>query len=351
METKAVTMENPFSLSFGREPALFLGRDAEYQEIVEAFSSTIPVSQTFMITGVRGSGKTALLSRLHHHFGALSNWMVLNLNPERNLLFQARTLLAQELKMSEVSGFEISTPVGGVGLTGKDRPEDEEILVRNLLRRAADKSRKVLFCIDEVTNNKTVKEFSAAFQIMIREELPVYMLMTGLYDNIENLQNEKSLTFLYRAPKLRLEPLSIAAVSFEYQKVFGTANSAAKRLAELTCGYPYAFQLLGYLYWKSLNGGQENYMEEYKVKLAENSYEKIWSECSRNDKSILRAMADSDEVEVKVQDIRDSLKMTSNTFTTYRVRLMRKGLIKATSHGYIAFALPMFSEFVTAFAE
>ena len=45
--------------------------------------------------------------------------------------------------------------------------------------------------------------------------------MAGLYDNISNLQNEKSLTFLYRAPKIFLEPLSIPAMTTSYRTVFG----------------------------------------------------------------------------------------------------------------------------------
>ena len=42
---------------------------------------------------------------------------------------------------------------------------------------------------------------------------PVFLLITGLFENINLLQNEKSLTFLYRAPKVPMDPLDKMAVS------------------------------------------------------------------------------------------------------------------------------------------
>ena len=46
------------------------------------------------------------------------------------------------------------------------------------------------------------------FSDLYYTELPCVLVMAGLFDNISNLQNEKSLTFLYRAPKkFFLEPL------------------------------------------------------------------------------------------------------------------------------------------------
>ena len=65
-----------------------------------------------------------------------------------------------------------------------------------------------------------MKVFANAFQIFVRQDLPVYLIMTGLYENIYELQNQKSLTFLYRAPKIQLQPLNIGTMTENYQKVF-----------------------------------------------------------------------------------------------------------------------------------
>lgn len=58
-----------------------------------------------------------------------------------------------------------------------------------------------------------MQAFASAFQIFIRQDLPLYLLMTGLYENINNLQNEDNTTFLYRAPKVELKSLNITTIS------------------------------------------------------------------------------------------------------------------------------------------
>lgn len=48
-------MNNPFVLSFGREPINFIPRINFVQEVEENFYSETRPKQVFMITGVRGS--------------------------------------------------------------------------------------------------------------------------------------------------------------------------------------------------------------------------------------------------------------------------------------------------------
>ena len=55
-------MSNPFSLSFGKIPPENIERPAQTQEIVDAFTSEPINQQIAMITGVRGSGKTVLMT-------------------------------------------------------------------------------------------------------------------------------------------------------------------------------------------------------------------------------------------------------------------------------------------------
>ena len=57
------------------------------------------------------------------------------------------------------------------------------------------KNKKVMLCIDDVSNNQNVKIFIQQFQILHRKEIPIFLLITGLYENVRSLQNEKLLTF------------------------------------------------------------------------------------------------------------------------------------------------------------
>ena len=47
-----------------------------------------------------------------------------------------------------------------------------------------------------------------------------------------------------------------------------------------------------------------------------------------------------------VEEIRNALDMTSNTFTTYRARLIDAGIVDGKQYGYLSFRLPMFEKFV-----
>ncbi|SEP75883.1 hypothetical protein SAMN02910369_00560 [Lachnospiraceae bacterium NE2001] len=57
-------MSNPFTLSFGKEPTEFISRLTQTNEIIDDFNSEDPVSQVYMIIGVRGSGKTVILTKI-----------------------------------------------------------------------------------------------------------------------------------------------------------------------------------------------------------------------------------------------------------------------------------------------
>ena len=101
--------------------------------------------------------------------------------------------------------------------------------------------------------------------------------MTGLYDEIYNLQNDKQLTFLYRAPKIILKPLDYQLMVDAYKKVLSIPLSLASKMANLTMGYSFAFQMLGYLYWdNNCEKEIDKILPEYDYALREYSYDKIW---------------------------------------------------------------------------
>ena len=57
-------MSNPFSLSFGIRPTELVERPIQTAEILEAFTAEQVSQRTYMITGIRGSGKTVLMTEI-----------------------------------------------------------------------------------------------------------------------------------------------------------------------------------------------------------------------------------------------------------------------------------------------
>ena len=79
-------MSNPFALVFGKSPLESIDRPTHIFEIMDAFTSENINQQMFVITGVKGAGKTVLMSEIAHKLGENTNWIVLELNPATDLL-------------------------------------------------------------------------------------------------------------------------------------------------------------------------------------------------------------------------------------------------------------------------
>ena len=339
--------QNPYSLTFGKVPPKVVNRTLQENEIYEAFTSPIPPQMIYMITGVRGSGKTVMLTDISKHFCELPDWIVLELNPESDLLSQMVAKLYETKGLSEIfrkAKLNLSLFGISVELDNKTVPiASVSVALERMLEQVKKKGKKVLVTIDEVTSNEHVRLFASEYQILIRQDLPLFALMAGLYENIDTLQNEKTLTFLYRASKIRLAPLNLAAIAGHYQKTFGLSDTDARDMAKLTKGYPFAFQVLGYYTFK--NGGDyKSSLISFRQHLDEYVYDKIWSELSLKDRKVLYVTSETKDG--KISKIRETLEMESNEFSPYRERLIKKGLLNGDERGYVRFVLPMFEEYV-----
>ena len=62
-------------------------------------------------------------------------------------------------------------------------------------------------------------DFVQEFQILIREELPIYLIVAGLYEDIESIENTDGLTFFLRATKYEMTPLNHTSIRDDYQKI------------------------------------------------------------------------------------------------------------------------------------
>ena len=341
-------MSNPFTLSFGKKPVQFISRITQTNEIVENFGAEVPSNQIYMLTGVRGSGKTVMMTTVSNIMQEEGDWIVIELNPVRDLL---QSLAAKLYGIPELHALFLKAKLDfsafglRVSVENAAPVTDIENAVGLMLQELKRAGKRLLITIDEVSNSEKIRVFASSFQIFLRQDYPVFLLMTGLYDNLYDLQNDKSLTFLYRAPKIILDPLNYTAVKKHYMDIFQLSEQDAEHMAVLTKGYPFAFQVLGYLYWENRDRMTiDEVLPEYDQYLEEYVYSKIWSEMSELDQKIVYEMSVTGAT--KIQDIRKQLGMKSELFSVYRDRLKRKGVVDAKQYGYLTLALPRFEEFV-----
>lgn len=276
------------------------------------------------------------------------NWIVIELNPLRDML---QSLAAKLYSIPQLHDLFLKAKLDfsafglGVSIENASPVTDIEDVLSHMLEHINRCGKRLLITVDEAVNSDNIKIFASSFQIFVRDNLPIYLLMTGLYENIYELQNDKSLTFLYRAPKITLEPLNYTAIRKNYMDIFNISADDAEKMTILTKGYPFAFQVLGYLYWEYRNDKSiDDILPEYDQYLQEYVYEKIWSELSSHDRDVLTVISSCDSDRVK--DIREKLGMNSQQFSVYRDRLKRKGVINTQEYGRISVALPRFAEFV-----
>lgn len=338
-------MANPFSLSFGKCPINTVERIAQTNEILDAFTSDPINQQMFAITGVRGAGKTVLMSEISNILRNKEDWIVVDLNSSADLLF---TLLAKlysnSVCASIIKAAKINLTFFGFGLEidGTIPVTDAETAIIKILNHLKKHNKRLLITIDEVANTESMRYFAGSFQIFIRQNLPVFLLITGLYENIDSLQNEDNLTFLYRAPKIFLNPLNTQAMAEKYKSILNVSFEDAYTMATLTSGYPFAFQMLGFLTWEN-SGNYKEVLEEYEYNLNDCIYDKIWSELSEDDRSFLVEVVNSKNGDI--QKIKKALETESAEFISQKKKLIRKGILIEEDKKYLLFALPLFGKY------
>ena len=315
---------NPFTLQFGIEPNQFINRLSPTEKILDTFRAELPATRLFLISGIRGSGKTVLLQTISEELGKSNEWVTVDVSPDMDIL---KAIAAKLYSRPEL----------------KKKP----FALERMLDELARKGFRLLITLDAVVSNNHFKEFAGTFQTLLRKKLPVFLLMTGRYENIRQLQNEKTLTFLYRAPMEILSPLNQNAIRRSYAATFQMSSEEAAKLAALTKGYAYAYQVLGYLYWKyNVEEGRsftpEQLLPDYDAYLEEYSYEKIWFELPATEKQIIAYLILSGKL--SVSELREKTSLKTYEFSVYRDRLKKKGIVDVSEYGFLSLNLPRFEE-------
>lgn len=187
-------------------------------------------------------------------------------------------------------------------------------------------------------------EFVRAYQGFLIDHFDAKLLMTGLSKNISKLENDSSLTFLLRAPKLRLSALSLPAIAFSCQETFNITDKESYALAKATKVYAFAFQALGDILFRQNKKSLDTFvLKEYDTKLSDWNYEIIYSELTETERKIVSCIANGADSNQKLMKELNSSKCG---LAIYKKKLIDEGLLISLARGKIEFALPRFAEFV-----
>lgn len=342
---------NPFNPTFGDISELFLQAENNPQDVANLIREN-KFSRSFFITGVRGSGKTVYMTKVTSLITQDKNFIHIDLLNKDGILesfvnklyYASKSFLEQALSSIE------TISMGGLSLKFS-QTDNLEILLDEIMEDLSSKGKKILITIDEVDDSKPIQEFTQIFATLKRKNYSIFCLMTGLPELVLNIQNNKKLTFLLRSEKIIMTPLNNTAMVQTYQKVFDCPIEIAIKMAHLTAGYSYAFQLLGYLAFEqspSLNTDSiESVRKIYKFSLFDNAYQKIFEGLSELDKQYLIAIQGNK----KLKEVCKIMGKDKVFVSQYRRRAIERKLIKPARYGIVEYTLPLFFEYIDAIQD
>ena len=352
---------NPFAPTFGRTPPVIAGRDDILNTIAEALATgTNHPDYTSIFFGVRGAGKTVLLNAVED-IAREQGWLTISEDAsraglvsriERAALLHLRTLAGSPKR--RVRGVQAA----GLGLELEDAPSlGESEGLREVLTRLGDllaeRGTGLMITIDELlsADRAEIREFGTVMQhVCRREELPVAFAGAALPPFEEYIETEDQSAFLHRCSRHNVEQLSGAATRLAIaapiaQRGRTIDDDALDSACLATSGYAFMVQLVGFYSWAAAPAVSERitlrHVEsgsaEASQRVSRLVLAPVWRDLSPVDRRFLRAMA-VDDADSGLADVAKRLDVDINYAGVYRQRLVRAGMIVATTRGRVDLA-------------
>lgn len=343
-----------------------------------------------IITGLRGVGKTVLLGQFRTKALA-RDWVVVELevckNDEiefrRDMGTRLRTALFQlspKAKWTDrfqhaaavLKSFTVSVDAAGTWSAGLDVAAAEGFadhanlaldLTDVLLavgEAAAERKRGVVLLFDEVQflSKQQLEAVIEALHKMVQRKLPITMVGAGLPQIAELAGDAKS----YAERLFKFPAIGVLSPEYAREALARPAldegvdytPDALDVAVEITGGYPYFLQELGYAVWTVAEGPtiiREDVITSvpgYEAKLDESFFRVRLDRATELQRAYLRAMAqlgpDPQKASV-VAEVMGSERSSENLAPT-RAELINMGLLYTPEHGYAAFTVPHFDRFI-----
>lgn len=363
---------NPFTPSFGVSPPLLAGRETYLTYIEEAIAEG-PGSpfRASLFSGQRGLGKTVMLNAVET-IAAERGWAVISVTARKGIAQEIlATILPTLLRQHhpEATGSFVTGATAGIagisaGLTREPvSPVQIEPSLRHWLTELsttmAVANAGVLISIDEIglASIDDLQIIAQTVQHAFREGQPVMLTMAGLPDDVQALLDAPSVTFLRRAERAELGPVTpsdaaqaIRDPMFHAGKLI--ENEALEVAVNGSKGYPFLIQLVGYHTWRAAKG-TETIAREHVVQGVDTAKSRVGQlvhspalrALSGKDRKFLEAMA-LDDGPSRFADLTDRLGAKKSYVSQYRRRLLRAEVIYAPARGILDFTLPYMREYI-----
>jgi hypothetical protein len=380
-------VRNPFAPGAGSQPPELAGRDDLVRDAEIALQRVLQGkhSQSLMLLGLRGVGKTVLLNRIeelasqHRHVTSFIE------APENrrlaDMLYPRVHQAIRQLSMAEAaktkahsamralrafaSAFKISVgdvsisvdPEQGVADSGNLEFDlsDLFLLIGETAKAA---SRAWTLFIDEVQylEEAELAAIIVAIHRVSQKGLPVMFFGAGLPQVAALTGDAKSYAErLFKFPVLG--PLDDAAAREAIRQPIlhegeTITDDALAMISAKTEGYPFFLQEWGYQTWNAADASPIS-TEHVEVasraalaRLDEGFFRVRFERLTPKERDYVIAMASLGRGPYRSSDVADALGENVQSLGPRRAQIIRKGMIYSPAHGDIAFTVPMFEEYL-----
>lgn len=380
---------NPYAPGAGTQPPELAGRD----ELIEKASIALDrlrnrlSARSLLLVGLRGVGKTVLLTRIAQETEARGFVVVTIESPEKRslpallipsirmaLLKLDRIAAAGELAkkaLRALGGFVGAMKVKyqdiefGVDLGNEPGIADSGDLEHDLIdlfvelgRAAKEKKTAVVFFVDELqyVEEEQFASLITALHKCAQLQLPVALIGAGLPQLVGRAGRAKSYAErLFEYPEIgplkedeakRALVIPARELGVEYEEA-----ALAEILAQ-TQAYPYFLQEWGKHSWQCADASPITRADaisatELAIQELDASFFRVrFDRLTPAEKRYLRAMAELGEGPHRSGDIAHLLKRDVQTVAPIRASLIGKGMVYSPSHGDNSFTVPLFDGYM-----
>lgn len=381
---------NPYTPNAGASPEIVVGRD----EQTKAFRTLLGrlgagrTHQSMVMVGLRGVGKTVLLNEFRD-IAYQENWEVIEHEASKHDDSRFRQTMATLLRgallrlsprarwtdrghraASVITAFSVSMDQQGTWSLGWDVEPSEGLGDHGELgmdlsdalvavgEAAQERQRGVAILIDEVQflSARQLEALIQAIHKTVQRKLPITFVGAGLPQIAELAGDAKSYAErLFQFPTVdSLSPEDArtaitdpaAAESVQYD------DDAVDLAVEITRGYPYFIQELGYQVWEIAEQNPisrddvEQAREAYEAKLDSSFFRVRLDRATPLQSAYMRAMAELGPEPQKADAVARVLGRESSQVGPTRAELIDMGLLYTPEHGYAAFTVPDFDKYM-----
>lgn len=384
-------LSNPYTPNAGATPAVVVGRDDQMRhfELLLARLEKGRTEQSMIVTGLRGVGKTVLLREFEKK-AVIRSWAIVELEVSKHddqyfrrqigqIVRQALLNISPRAKWTERSkkaaamlrsftltvdaegrltaGWDIAGYDDATADTG-DLAMDLTELLLAVGEAAQERNKGVVLILDEVQflRREQLEALIAGLHKCVQRQLPITMVAAGLPQIAELAGEAKSYAErLFKFPTIGelTDDDARYALNQPAREEGSEYDDHALDLAlDLTGRYPYFIQELGYAVWNiapdrviTVDDVREA-QPIYEEKLDSSFFRVRHDRATELEQAYMRAMAELGPEPQLAGDVARLLNRSSQQCAPTRSTLIEKGLLYTPSHGYAAFTVPRFDQYM-----